>query len=182
MSIGILPVSTPSPTPPLSIRIMGLGGNSRKIFDFKGVLVKKFKINELRAVSPPGSYYSVIKDPVIKVGRSEFGAVSRPILGVENRPSLLDQQSLSHRLGWVSVMGITRDCDEYVRGGPRLVTASVVLTLRNREGGGSRWVGARRGASRPSNLGVKSQWLVYATRTSSLDISISGRNYACLAY
>jgi hypothetical protein len=42
MVLRILPVSTLPPLPPLSIRIMGLGGNSRKIFEFKGVIGKIF--------------------------------------------------------------------------------------------------------------------------------------------
>jgi hypothetical protein len=31
-----------TPPPPLSIGIMGLGGNSRKIFEFKGLIAKIF--------------------------------------------------------------------------------------------------------------------------------------------
>jgi hypothetical protein len=32
----------PTPPPPLSIGIIGLGGNSRKIFEFKGLIAKIF--------------------------------------------------------------------------------------------------------------------------------------------
>ena len=47
-----------TPPSPLSIRIMGLGGNSRKIFEFKGVTGKIFINQSLTGVG----WLSVVKE------------------------------------------------------------------------------------------------------------------------
>jgi hypothetical protein len=43
----------PLPPPPLAIGIMGLGGNSRKIFESKGLIAKFFENQSLIVVKEP---------------------------------------------------------------------------------------------------------------------------------